>query len=246
MTKGLKLLFGLLASIVTIWTFFVPDAETAFAAPTLARILFWHLPCAIGTSLFIFAGGYFGIRYLVSHDPRWDVRAVAAQEIGLLLACITMLTGILFSKVQWGNWWDWDPRQTSFLMVLVIYMAYFVIRSGYADEAKRASFSSAYTASALLPNAFLIFVFPRLPQVGLSLHPNDTVTGGRLKGSYGYCVIGTLLMIFTLAFWLYKMRVRAGLLELALEDFDGHNEIGRGDSAAIGVVRPVSVPHEGG
>ena len=242
--KAVKLIFGMASFAITLWTFLVPDAQTAFAEPTLARILFWHLPCAIGTSLFVFAGGIFGVIYLKTRDPRWDVRSVAAQEMGLLLAIITMLTGILFSKVQWGNWWDWDPRQTSFLMVLVIYMAYFVVRSGYADSNKRAGFSAAYAASALLPNSFLIFIFPRLPQVGLSLHPNDTVTGGRLKGQYGYAVMGTMAMIFTLAIWLYKMRVRAGLLEIALEDFDGHNEVNRGDSAVVGVVRPVSVPDE--
>ncbi len=50
-----------------------------------------------------------------------------------------------------------------------------------------------------------------------------------------------------LTVWLYRMRVRAGLLELKLEDMsDGDGlETGRGDSAGTAVVRPVRVSHEG-
>lgn len=227
----------------TAWSMLVPDAQMAFNAPSLARILFFHLPCAITTSIFIFFAPYLAIRYLGSKTLDWDVRAASANELGFLFGLLTMATGILFSEVQWGAWWSWDPRQTSFLLVLLVYGAYFALRSAFADESKRAAHAAAYSVAMTLPSLFLIFVFPRLPQV-VSLHPSTTVQKGELRGDYAYVTITMLVLFFALAAWLYQMRVRAGLAELELENSNGNFEAGGGSATPTGVVRPVPLSRE--
>lgn len=239
MKPSLKILFALAMGGVTVWSFAVPPAKR-FPEPDLARMLFFHLPCAITTSLFIFLAPYLAVRYLMAQTPDWDVRAAAANELGFLFGILTMATGILFSKAQWGAWWSWDPRQTSFLFVLLIYGAYFALRAAFSDEAKRASHSAAYSVVATLPYLFLIFVYPRLPQV-ISLHPSNTLPNRELEGDYQYVFLSMLVLFTVLSAWLYKLRVQAGLAELALENLNGNLETRGGHPRPTGVVRTVSL-----
>jgi heme exporter protein C len=230
----------------TVWSFGVRDArlDDGWLNPDLARIIFFHLPCALLTTVFFFAGGWFSLQYLLKRLPEWDVRAAAAFEIGTLYAVLTMVTGVLFSKVQWGAWWQWDPRQTSFLLVLLILAAYFALRAGFGDEGKRAANSAAYGVSALLPAVFLIFVFPRLEQVRqASFHPSTTIQDGKLIGEYRVVLYSLFFLLLATSIWIYRLRVRAGIQLLELEASDAELD-DRGRSTATGVVRPVRVPDE--
>lgn len=228
-----------------VWSYLVPDAQL-FQVPQLARILFYHLPCAIITALFVFFAPYLAVRYLSSKRLEWDVRSAAANEIGFMFGLFTMVTGIIFSRVQWGSWWQWDARQTSFLFVLLIYGAYFALRAAFADEDKRAANSAAYSVASALPALFLIFVFPRLPQVEQeSFHPSQTIQKGLLVGDYRYVTLAMLVLFTVMAVWLYRLRVRAGLAELELENLNGNLEAIGGSAAPTGVVRPVPVSREG-
>lgn len=164
----------------------------------------------------MFAAAWFQFRYVRSHDRAWDERANTCVELTMMFFILTMLTGMLFSRVQWGAWWQWDPRQTSFLLVLLIYAAYFVLREAFPDAERRAMASSAYALAALLPAFFLIFVFPHLPWV-LSMHPSTTIIGGELHGEYLYSVLTMIVLMIGLTVWLYRVRTSLGMLELENE-----------------------------
>jgi heme exporter protein C len=221
--KLMRWLFALLLGLVTLATFWVPDAE-GFREPSLARVIFFHLPCAIGSSLFLAAGAYFSVAYLVTKRLETDIRAGSAMSMGALLAVLTMITGILFSKVQWGAWWQWDPRQTSFLIVLLIYSAYFALRAAFT--------------------LFLIFVYPRLPHVvQKSFHPSSTIAQGGFDPYYRTVLYSLFALLMITCIWLYRMSVRAGMLELRLLHY-GTPETDRRGAAPTGVVRPISLHDE--
>ncbi|MCC7230034.1 MAG: cytochrome c biogenesis protein CcsA [Fimbriimonadaceae bacterium] len=239
----MKYLLALAVAGITVWTFMVPDA-VGFQMPELARIFFWHFPCPILASILLMVGAWFSWKYLKTNDMRWDIRAIATMELGYVFCLLTMVTGIMFSQVQWGTWWQKDPRQTSFLMVLLVYAAYFGLRGALTDDHRRATNSGVYALAALMPVLFLIFVFPRLPQVQ-SFHPSDSIMKGQIKGGYAYIVMALLALFTIITVWLYRMRVRAGVLELKLEDMNHGLENHSGDSAGTTVVRPVPVSHEG-
>lgn len=239
----MRALFALAVAGVTVWSFLVPDA-IGFQRPELARVFFWHFPCPILATLLLTTGAWFSLMFVRTKDLVWDVRASACMELGYIFCLMTMATGIIFSKVQWGAWWQNDPRQTSFLMVLLIYAAYFGIRGAIPEDSRRATSSGIYALAALLPMLFLTFVFPRLPNVE-SFHPSESIMKGQIKGQYAYVVIGVLVLMSWLSVWMYRIRVRAGVLELKLEEMEHGLEIGGGDSAGSAVVRPVRVPREG-
>ena len=263
-----KALFALVAGAVSVWTFLVPDAP-GFASPEFARIFFWHFPCPMMLLGLIFAAVFFGIQTLGGPFPAlaelsgragplrgfvrslsgvdtterglWDVRALAAIELGLVFHLLTMLSGILFSKIQWGAWWNWDPRQTSFLISLLFYGAYFAVRAAFADPEKRATNAAAYLLATLLPQLFLILVYPRIME---SLHPSNTIMGGKLHGGYLYVTLAMLGVVGVLTVWLYRLRVRAGVLVLE-RDYGTVEVLGRAAGPRV-VARVVPVPSEGG
>lgn len=227
----------------TILTFVAPDAK-GFQQPSLARVIFWHLPCALVCAVAIFAASYFSFRYLKTRRAEWDVRAVAANELGVVTGILTLVTGMLFAEVQWGVYWNWDPRQTSFLFVMLFVGAYFALRAAFDDPAKRSANAAAYSVASLLPMLFLLFVYPKLPMV-VSLHPNLLQQGGGFDPSYRRVFVVMFLLVGALCVTIYRLRVRAGLMDLALEE--SYAELANRDyPAAPRVVRPVPVPEPGG
>lgn len=239
----MRYLFAVVVAAVTVWSFMVPDAQ-GFQRPELARIFFWHFPCPILATVLLIQGGWFSFKFQRTRDLKWDVRSVASMELGYLFCLLTMATGIIFSKVQWGAWWQNDPRQTSFLMVLLIYAAYFGLRGAINEPGRRATSSGVYALAALLPTLFLTFVFPRLPQVE-SFHPSESIMKGQIKGQYAYVVISVMALVAWITVWTYRLRVKAGLIELHLEEKISGLETSGGDTAGASVVRPVRVPREG-
>lgn len=228
---------------VLIWeAYAVPDAQL-FMVPSMARLIFFHLPCALGCTMFFYFGSYLSFRSVRAKGLEWDVRASSANEIGMVLAVLTMMTGILFSKIQWGAWWSWDPRQTSFLFVLLLYGAYFVLRSALSDPEQRSRISAAYALFCVIPASFCIFALPRIME---SLHPSDTIIEGKLVGPYGWVTWSLVLFITVFAATIYRVAVRAGLLELKVLESYGNLETRGGDTALTGVVRAIPVPDESG
>ena len=220
--KTLVFVLGCIGAVVYGLT--APPAKS-FANPDMARILFFHLPCAFVTTGLIVHSAWLGMRYLQTRDLGRDARNAAATELALLFAALTMASGIVFSKVQWGAWWQNDPRQTSFLMVLLLSGTGVAIRGGLADEQKAAKAAAAYSVATVLPMLFLIFVLPRIL---FSFHPSDTLTGGKLDGAYWIGVLYGLVMLTWAARWMYVKRYESRLLP----------EDGDSDGA---VVRPVAV-----
>lgn len=241
-------LFGVISALI-LGAFAAPPAKR-FPEPELARVVFFHLPCAFASVVFILMGGSFAWRYLSSQEMVWEHRSHAATQVGAGLALATMLTGILFSKAQWGAWWHWDPRQTSFLIVLLLQASYFAVRMAFEDETTRARASNTYLTLTLLPVLFLIFVFPRLPQVlKTSLHPSTTVQTGGFSPDYWLIVMGMFIALLVHGLWLYRLLVRTSLIEDALENHHGNLETSGGAAPTHRLdhrIRPHESPGQAG
>lgn len=242
---GLFLLAPLMAG-VTLWSFLVKDAA-GFQNPAFARIFFWHFPCPILATVLLFLGAYFSFRALKGPDEeRWDVRALAANELAMVFILLTLATGVLFSKLQWGAYWQRDPRQTSFLLVSLVYVSYFVLRGALSDPVRRIRQSAAYALAALGPAMFLTFVFPRLPQIAqMSFHPSTSIMSGQIKGAYAQVLLAVMILVAIVAAWCYRLRVMAGLLELELETRNAELD-SRRDPSDPPMVRPVRLPDPSG
>jgi heme exporter protein C len=230
------LIFGLLCVGAVAYMLNAPDAKS-FPVPSLARIIFFHLPCAFITTGLIVHSAWLGFRYLTTGDLKFDARNAAATELGAVFAVLTMATGVLFSKVQWNAWWQNDPRQTSFLIVLLLCFAGVSLRSGLSDDQKAAKAGAAYSVATVLPMLFLIFVLPRILE---SFHPSDTIVSGKVDGVHWTGI----LLAFVPMVWATRVLYleRAALAERRYGNQLADDLAG---SASPYPRRPVAVPKVG-
>ncbi len=180
-----------------------------------ARVLYFHVPMAWVTFVAFMTSMVYGIQYIRKKDIIYDYKASSAAGIGLMFCILATVTGSIWAKFNWGSFWNWDPRETSIFLLLLIYGAYFALRSATESEETRAKLSSVYAVLAGITVPFFIFVLPRIVE---SLHPDPIVnTQGKLKmdRSMFMIFISSLLGFTTLFVWMLNLRIRIAKLEAA-------------------------------
>ncbi len=108
------------------------------------RIFFFHLGAVAAGFIAILLVAIAGIAYLRTGKRAWDRIAEASAEIGVVFTVIALLMGSIWAKPIWGVWWTWDPRLTSYLILLLIYIAYLMLRASARDDPRVARFSAVF------------------------------------------------------------------------------------------------------
>ncbi|HEU5249203.1 MAG TPA: cytochrome c biogenesis protein CcsA [Thermoanaerobaculia bacterium] len=173
-----------------------------------SRIVFFHVPCAWTAALAFVVAAAYSLAYLVRRKPRHDEIAEASVRLGLLFAILTLVTGSLFAKIMWGSYWNWDPRESSYLLLVFLYGAYLFLRAAIDDPERRARIGAAYALFAAVLMPFLVFVAPR---VTASLHPQTVINpqGKILMDTPTRAVFFAGLVGFTaLFFWMLQIETR--------------------------------------
>ncbi len=200
---------------VIIMAFTMPSpmsSEFSLGPVDAYRIFYFHVPVAWVAVLAYMVAMIQSIRYLRTKDIIFDIKAVSANRLGLLFSLMAVITGSIFAKLTWGEFWNWSEiREVSIFILLVIYGAYFALRSALPDREVRATMSAVMTIIFAVSALFLIFILPRI-YPAFSQHPTDSIVDeqGRLTMSPMVLVIFSLSMIaFTALFaWMYSLTVR--------------------------------------
>lgn len=163
-------------SVIYAVLYIVPPAE---GLGNLVRIAFFHIPVAwVSVLAFLLSAGW-SVQYLRTRDIQYDWKSSAAASLGLLFCLLATISGAIFAKLTWGAYWNWDPRQTSIFILLLIYGAYLVLRSSIQEEKDRAKVSAVYALLSFLTVPFLVFIIPRFY---FSLHPEPVInSAGKLE-----------------------------------------------------------------
>lgn len=179
-----------------------------------ARILYFHVPTAwVSTVAFVMALVY-GAQYIRKRDILYDYKAAASAALGLIFAVLATVTGAVWAKFEWGAFWNWDPRQTSIFVLILVYGAYFALRSAVESEEQRAKLSSVYSILAGITVPFFVFIFPRIVD---SLHPDPIVnSSGKVKMDTNMLIIflSSLAGFTGLYAWMLNLRIRIAKLNL--------------------------------
>jgi heme exporter protein C len=202
-----KWLLGLWMAAVIVAAFFYVHPAEGFIGES-SRIVFFHVPMAWIAVLAFLVSCIWSIMYLRRHDPKDDIRASVSAGLGLLFAVLATTTGSVFARIMWNAYWNWDPRQTSITILLLIYAAYLALRGAIEDPERRASLSAVYAILAFVTVPFLVFVVPR---IYFSLHP-DTIINTRgeneFDSRYTQVLMAALIGFTGLYVWLYTLGCR--------------------------------------
>ncbi len=173
------------------------------------KIFYFHMPVAITSMVVMIFMAYYCIRYLSTRQQRFDTCARLCMEVALLFVVATMITGEMWTMFEWGVWWTWEPRLTTYLILTLLAIAYFILRNAIDDAERRATFAAVFGLISFLDVPITFFVTRFIPS---SLHPVVMREGG-MTGDMGLtvacCAVGFLL----LAFGLYRLRFRNACLE---------------------------------
>lgn len=122
----------------------------------IQKIFYFHVAVAIASLVAFLVAAVYGILYLRSRAERHDDVSSISIGIGLAFSVLVVITGSIWAKASWGTYWVWDdPRLVTFLIVLLLYAAYFVLRSSLEGE-RQMRFSAIYAiiAFASVPLSF--------------------------------------------------------------------------------------------
>ncbi len=184
-----------------------------------AKIIFFHVPMSWMTVVAFLVSMWYGIRYLRRKDMEDDFRSAVSAGLGLLFCVLATTTGSLWAKFNWGSFWNWDPRQTSIFVLLLVYGAYFALRSAIDVEEKKASLSAVYAIIAAATVPFFIFIMPRIMP---GLHPGSAgdvnagpvVSTGGMDTSMRIVLYAMLAGYLVLYGWLMRIQMRLHRISL--------------------------------
>jgi heme exporter protein C len=186
-----------------------------FIASVWNSLLFLFQP-NIAESLEKQPGGWWGRLLQRWQQPAADLdrRAAAYAEIGLLFGLLGLVTGMLWANYTWGQPWSNDIKQLMTAVALLVYVAYFILRSSFDEPEKGARLAAVYNIFAFASLVPLLYVVPRM---FASLHPG--ATGNPALGSQD--LDNTMRLVFypaiigwtLLGFWIAQLRIRVQRLE---------------------------------
>jgi heme exporter protein C len=186
-----------------------------------SRILYFHVPMAWISVLAFLVAGLGSILFLVYGEKRFalmEQKFHNSAVIGLVCTLLTTVSGSLWAKLAWGSYWNWDPRETSIAVLLLIYGAYFSLRAALAGNSAGGRIGAVYLVFSMALTPFLVFIVPRLYP---SLHP-DPILNPTMKVELDHDMRITLLFSvfsFTLLYFhLFSLMNRVSRLDRILEE----------------------------
>jgi heme exporter protein C len=184
------------------------------------RILYVHVPSAwLAYLAFIVTAVASGL-YLFPkrHSLGWDRLAGASAEVGVLFMGITLVTGMLWGRLTWGVFWEWDARLTTTAFLFVTYIGYLAVRRLGGTHEQRARRSAVVALLAVLEIPLVhwsVRLWRSLHQEATVLRPDGDV---KMEGLMLFSLVVGIVAFTLLYVWLVIHRQRTLTAEDALDD----------------------------
>lgn len=180
------------------------------------RNLYFHVTMWF-SMIFVLGGSVvYSLKYLSKSKIEDDIRAEVMANCGILFGVLGLITGSLWARFTWGDWWANDPKLNGAAISMLIYLAYIVLRNSMDEEQKRARIAAVYNIFAFVLLIVFLLVYPRMNKVD-SLHPGNG--GNPAFGAYDLdknmrivfypAVLGWIFM----GLWFANISYRAAILK---------------------------------
>lgn len=184
------------------------------------RIMYVHVPTVWVAYLAFTVTALCSAFYLFrnKHALGFDRVAGASAEVGVVFMGLTLVTGMLWGRLTWGVFWQWDARLTTTALLFVSYIGYLAVRGLGGTHHQRAR-RSAVVGLLIVLEIPLVHWSVKLWR---SLHQEASVlsTDGDVKidGLMLFSLFVGVVAFTLLYLWLVLHRSRAMAMEDMLDD----------------------------
>lgn len=184
------------------------------------RFLYIHAPTAWVAYLAFAVTAVASALYLLRKQRSlgWDRLAGASAEIGVLFMGITLVSGMLWGRLTWGVYWQWDARLTSTAFLFVTYIGYLAVRrlgGTHHQRAKRSAILALLAVVEIPLVHFSVRLWRSLHQEPSVLRPDGDV---KMDGLMLFSLFVGIIAFTLIYVWLLLHRHRTLFMEDAVDD----------------------------
>ena len=200
--KSILLGLSFILLVVSLYLIFI-YVPTEKEMGIIQRIFYLMVPVgwlALLSFLVVFIGS---ILYLVKRENKWDILAHSSAVIGIVFTTLALVTGIIWAKPVWGVWWTWEARLTATLVLWLLYLAYFMVRSFATEESRGATFAAVIGVVGFID----IPIIALATTLWRGMHPGAVIFTGGLAPSMLLTLMVSLAAFTSLYFLLLIQQV---------------------------------------
>lgn len=180
------------------------------------RMLYIHVPSAwLAYLAFIMAAvASLGYLWKRTRSLTWDRIAGASAEVGVLFMAITLVSGSMWGRLTWGDYWVWDARLTSTAFLFITFVGYLAVRNlgGSPDQRARRSAVVALLGVLEIPLVhFSVKLWRSVHQEASVANPQGDV---KMNGMMLFTLFVGIIAFTLMYVWLVLHRQRV----LAMQD----------------------------
>ena len=177
------------------------------------RNFFFHVPMWFGMMVLFIVSVVYAIKFLRNPSINADIYSREYAKTGIVFGVLGLITGAIWANYTWGEAWSNDPKQLLAAIALLIYAAYFILRSSIPDVDKRAKIGAVYNVFACAMLFPTLWIIPRMVE---SLHPGGQGVEGNPGMGGGKDLDPVMRMVFwpavvgwtLLGVWITTLRIR--------------------------------------
>ncbi len=184
------------------------------------RLMYIHLPTIWVAYLSFIVSAIASGMYLFTkkHSLGWDRMAGASSEIGVIFVGLTLIVGMLWGRLTWGVFWQWDARLTTTALLFVTYIGYLAVRrldGSHHQRAKRSAVIGLLGVLLLPLVHWSVWIWRSLHQEATIL---NTDLDAEIDGIMFFSILVGLVAFSLLYVWLMLHRTRVMAMEDLLDD----------------------------
>lgn len=173
------------------------------------RNTFFHVAIWFAMFILLIVSCVHSVKYLLTRNMISDTKSSALTTVALYFGIAGILTGSMWAKYTWGTFWTSDIKLNMSALALLIYFAYWLLRSSISDVDTRARVSAVYNIFSFVMLMVLVMVIPRFTD---SLHPgnggNPALGGEDLDNTLRIVFYPAIIGYTLLGLWISQLYFR--------------------------------------